>query len=144
MNPEILLLAPLGVLSWIAWTDLNEARISNQQNLALLGASLAVVATSGTPTHWIAFGIVLAACLSLWTMADGFGGGDAKMVPSVALAIGPVFPIFLAAMAFIGILLNVYRWALPSITWRRKTDMIPLGVAAAPAYAVALLAGGVL
>lgn len=144
MNPDILYLAPMGVLSWIAWTDLNEARISNMQNLALLGASLAVASTMGTPTHWMAFGIVLVACVALFFMADGFGGGDAKMLPSVALAIGPVFPIFLAAMAFIGIGLNVYRWALPAVTWKRKTDMIPLGVAAAPAYVFALVAGGVL
>jgi Flp pilus assembly protein protease CpaA len=135
---DIFLLAPLGVLGWIAWTDFYEARISNMQNLALLGSALLVVATSGTPTHWMAFGIVLVACVALFFMADGFGGGDAKMLPSVALALGPTFPIFLGAMAFVGIGLNVYRWALPAATWRRKTDLIPLGVAAAPAYLVAL------
>lgn len=114
------------------------------QNLALLGTAILAAVAGDPTTHLIWALITFVACIALWSMADGFGGGDAKMLPSVALALGPLFPFFLAATALVGIGLNVYRWALPAVTWRRKTDLIPLGVAAAPGYVVAMIAGGVL
>lgn len=144
MNTTILIVAPLAVLGWIAWTDFYEARISNIQNLALLGTAMLAAVAGDPTTHLIWALITFVACIALWSMADGFGGGDAKMLPSVALALGPLFPFFLAATALVGIGLNVYRWALPAVTWRRKTDLIPLGVAAAPGYLFAMFAGGVL
>lgn len=144
MNTTILIIAPLAVLCWIAWTDFYEARISNIQNLALLGTAMLAAVAGDPTTHLIWALITFVACIALWSMADGFGGGDAKMLPSVALALGPLFPFFLAATALVGIGLNVYRWALPAVTWRRKTDLIPLGVAAAPGYLFAMFAGGVL
>lgn len=144
MNTTILIVAPLAVLCWIAWTDFYEARISNIQNLALLGTAMLAAVAGDPTTHLIWALVTFVACIALWSMADGFGGGDAKMLPSVALALGPLFPFFLAATAFVGIGLNVYRWALPAVTWKRKTDLVPLGVAAAPGYLFAMFAGGVL
>ncbi|MEM1105803.1 MAG: prepilin peptidase [Pseudomonadota bacterium] len=87
--------------------DVATLKIPNWVNAALAGLGLSALAVSGLP--WADLGAHLLVALAAFVASFAlfsfgvFGGGDAKMIPAVALWMGPVAIVpFLVWMAFIG------------------------------------------
>lgn len=90
-----------------ALTDIASLTIPNWVNGAIAGLGLLAIALSGLPLTemglYLLIGLI-AFVISFALFSFGvYGGGDAKMIPAVALWLGPVgLAPFLLGMAFIG------------------------------------------
>lgn len=102
------LFSPLFVA--IAWTDLTQLRIPNAY--CILGLALALAAFPFLETHEMLFrglaaGICFVICFILFALG-WFGGGDAKMLPVVILAIPSIalstYMLLLAGAMALGLL----------------------------------------
>lgn len=132
-----------GVLAWIAFTDLTDARIDNRANVLLFCAGVIATYAAPDPTWHVAAAVVtFASTFFLW-QTDNLGGGDVKMLTMIALCLGAAFPWFLVAFGFCAVCVAFARGWMPR-RWRR-TKMVPMGVVAFPAFALtmSLLQGGV-
>ena len=100
--------------------------------LFLLAAALGTV--EGWPWHLLVFAASFAICIGLFA-AGLLGGGDAKLLPAVALWAGPdLLPAFLLVTAAAGgvialTILIMHRLELPAPTTAAPT--VPYGVAIA-------------
>jgi len=138
---DLLFIPSLCLVAFAAYTDAMEGRIPNYI-VALLVAFGAYIASLNGWTHWVAFAVVFVATFSLWTMQAGMGGGDVKLLSGIALVLGWAFIPFLAALAFFAFLVLGFKKHLPARWKRGPREMIPLGVAALPAFGAALWIGG--
>ena len=101
----------------------------------------------GAVSHWqihlIVFAVVFAACLGLFAI-NILGGGDAKLIPAVALWAGTEHLVsFLVVMTLAGGAVALFQLLHPS-RWRRREPETPSGPerGASIPYAVAIAAGG--
>jgi prepilin peptidase CpaA len=142
----------IGVIAAAALSDIRTMTIPNRLSLLLLGAFAPLyVAAGGTmdglAAHAATGAIVFAICLGLF-VAGWFGGGDAKLLPAMALWVGPAGLAHLvlgAALAggVVALVLPLLRRLAPAgaperwgMTSLRSDEGVP--------YAVALGAGGLL
>jgi prepilin peptidase CpaA len=138
------ILATLGGLVFVAAladaavSDLSRFRIPNRVPLVLLVAFLPAALAAGMGVEQIGWRllaalVVFAVCLALFALRL-WGGGDAKLVPAVALWLGfAALPRFLVVMAVAGGAL-----ALVTLLARR----LKLTTASRVPYGVAIAAGG--
>ncbi len=101
-------------------------------------AALRAVANGAValPEFWLALTALFAACIALFAVG-ALGGGDAKLIPALALALPLArWPLFLAAMAASGGILALFvlaraRWAARRTGVREGAPTLPYGVAIA-------------
>ncbi|SDH50982.1 prepilin peptidase [Microbacterium sp. 77mftsu3.1] len=128
----------LSVTAVAAVTDAYRHTIPNRISLLAAVAAAGVWTAAGAPVTALLMAAVLAAVLlTLWT-ADLMGGGDVKLIPSLALAAAATGPAD-AATARLGVLL-ILLWGISSL-WaagQRSSD-VPLAVGAAFALAAAVV-----
>ncbi len=131
------------LLLWAAWSDLRTRLIPNRIP-ALVLALFVLAALGGTISapfmHLLVFAVIFTICLGLFA-ANLMGGGDAKLIPVVALWAGPGHIIlFLLAMALGGGAIALFmlirsRMTISSLT---PSDVTTGSVP----YAVAIAVGG--
>ncbi|MEM9740369.1 MAG: prepilin peptidase [Pseudomonadota bacterium] len=100
-------LACLSLCIFAALHDVATLKIPNWLNATIAGLGLSALAVSGLPLTsigWHGLVALIAFIVSFGLFSFGvFGGGDAKMIPAVALWMGPVAIVpFLVWTAFIG------------------------------------------
>lgn len=100
-------LACLALCIFAALHDVATLKIPNWVNASIAGLGLSALAVSGLPLGdmgWHLLVALIAFIVSFALFSFGvFGGGDAKMIPAVALWTGPVAIVpFLVWTAFIG------------------------------------------
>jgi prepilin peptidase CpaA len=149
---EILRWAFLGGVVVAALTDLRALRIPNALVLACLGLALLRLALEPAllGPHLAVGGIAFALTLALFAR-NLMGGGDAKLLPVVALWLGPQaildFLVLLAVLAGgIALMLVLARLGLAAVDgarerWPlvlRRGEGLPLAAAIAPAAALLL------
>lgn len=134
---EILSIILSILLLLAAVQDLRERRIPNHL-VALIALVALLRATIGgnamQPEHWLALLALFAASLVLFSFG-AFGGGDAKLIPALALAL-PLgsWPLFLSVMAISGGLLALamlVRARFHEQPSSARTESLPYGVAIA-------------
>ncbi|MEL6567521.1 MAG: prepilin peptidase [Pseudomonadota bacterium] len=100
-------LACLSLCIFAALHDVATLKIPNWVNASIAGLGISALAVSGLPLvdmgwHLLIGLIAFAISFALFSFGV-FGGGDAKMIPAVALWMGPVAIVpFLVWTAFIG------------------------------------------
>ncbi len=137
---EILSIILSVLLLFVAVGDCRDRRIPNSLVgiIALVGLLRAVVSgDAATPEHWLALLVLFAAAIALFAVG-AFGGGDAKLIPSLALALPLAqWPVFLLTMAMSGGLLALAmlvrrRWSVLGRKAQPPTAVsLPYGVAIA-------------
>ena len=104
-------------LALAALNDLRAMRIPNNLTLVLLSGFAPAALVLGVPvlSHIITFAVMALVCFGLFYFGL-FGGGDAKLLPVVALWVGPAgLPVFLLAMAVAGGALSAFTLGLPHV-----------------------------
>lgn len=133
----------LVLLGVAAASDVRARIIPNRIPLAIAALFLPAAALGVMPSwpmHLLVFAIAFAICLALFAF-NLMGGGDAKLIPAVALWVAPGdLPMFLIAMTLFGGLLAL-------VLMVRARLRAPVDGAAAPEqptlpYGVAIAAGG--
>ena len=131
------------LLLWASWSDLRTRFIPNR--IPAIGLILFLIAALAglVPAplmHLLIFAVVFAICLGLFA-ASLMGGGDAKLIPVVALWAGPAhIALFLLAMALGGGVIALYM--LIRSRMATDTDSMPPTRHDSVPYAVAIAIGG--
>lgn len=136
---------------WAAVMDVSTLTIPNWLNLSLAGLGiLAILVASPGPTALLTHLGLALACLvvGFGLFAGGFiGGGDAKMIPAVAVWLGPAAMLpFLAMMAVAGGALAVFLLVIrSSVSPQRIPARVrrPFIAGEGVPYAVAIAAGAI-
>jgi prepilin peptidase CpaA len=123
--------------------DLRSFRIPNRVPLALLAAFVPAALAGGLSGHeWLLHlgtGVMCFMVATVLFSLGVWGGGDAKLVPAVALWVGPVaLPRFLLVMALVGGLV-----ALAALVGRRaEAGSLRSALRGHVPYGIAIAAGG--
>jgi prepilin peptidase CpaA len=136
---------------WAAMSDMTTLTIPNRLNLAIAGFGLAaILAAWPGPELALQHLAIAAACLIVGFGLFSFGligGGDAKMIPAVAIWLGPAAMLpFLAAMAVAGGVLAVFLLVMrSSVSPQRIPAAVrrPFVAGEGVPYAVAIAAGAI-
>lgn len=120
-------------------TDIRARIIPNRIPLMITALFLPAALLGVMPSwqgHLLVFGIAFAICLALFAL-NLMGGGDAKLIPAVALWVAPEdLPLFLVTMTLFGGLLAVVmmiraRRTAPDAGETAPKPTLPYGVAIA-------------
>lgn len=131
------------LLLWAAWSDLRTRLIPNRipaLGLILFVPAVLAGAVPAPSAHLLVFASVFAVCLGLFA-ANLMGGGDAKLIPVIALWAGPEhIALFLLAMAIGGGLVALFMLVRARLS--KREDTRPATPPPSVPYAVAIAFGG--